>query len=268
MSVAETLTKLYSLQNKVILLSGAAGGITSVMARTLAGAGATMALCDVREDAIRALAAELPGSGHTVHGVDLLNCREIADCVDQVLTAHGRVNGLINGAGISKRIGMLDVEEDLYDRIMDVNLKAAFFLSQEVVRKSMRHTGGKILTMASYNSTSVCGGSSVYAVSKSGLLGLTRAMAVEWGQYNIQANALAPGFVETAMTTELKNDPVRHGRIQELTCCRRMAQPDELMGMTVLLMSSASSYMTGHVYNVDGGALIGGSPWPFPTQYS
>lgn len=267
MSVSDTLTNLYSLEGKVILLTGAAGGICSVMAQTLAGAGATMALCDVREDAVQELAGTLEGTGHTAHSVDLLDEASVSACVDAVLAAHGRIDGLINGAGISKRIGMLDVDRKLYDRIMDVNLTSAFFISQEVVRKSMRHTGGKILNIASYNSTSYCGGSSVYAISKSGLLGLTRAMAVEWGKFNIQANAIAPGFIETPLTTELKQDEVRYNRIIEMTCCRRMALPEELMGMTVLLMSPASSYMTGHVYNIDGGALIGGSPWPFPTQY-
>lgn len=267
MSVEATLKNLYSLEGKTILITGAAGGICSIMAKTLAGAGAVLALCDVREDAVNDLLTELEGTGHTAHAVNLLDRASISACLDEVLAAHGRVDGLINGAGVSKRIGMLDVDEDLYDRIMDINLKAAFFISQELVIKSMRHTGGKILNIASYNSTSVCGGSSVYAVSKSGLLGMTRAMAVEWGKFNIQANAIAPGFIETPLTAELKNDPVRHGRIVEMTCCRRMAQPEELMGMTLLLMSPASSYMTGHVYNVDGGALIGGSPWPFPTKY-
>ncbi|MCI8848777.1 MAG: SDR family oxidoreductase [Oscillibacter sp.] len=267
MSVEKTLKKLYSLENKVILLTGAAGGICSVMAQTLAGAGAVLALCDVQEEAVQNLCRSLEGTGHTAYRLDLLDRQDISACVSKALDTYGRIDGLINGAGISKRIGMLDVDDALYERIMDVNLKAAFFMSQEVVLKSMRHTGGKILNIASYNSTSVCGGSSVYAVSKSGLLGLTRSMAVEWGKFNIQANAIAPGFIDTPLTSELKEDPIRHGRIQEMTCCRRMARPEELMGMTVLLMSPASSYMTGHVYNVDGGALIGGSPWPFPTKY-
>lgn len=267
MSVEKTLKDLFSLDGRVILLTGAAGGICSVMARTLAGAGAALALCDVREDAVQALCAELEGEGHTAHRVDLLDQADISRCVDQVLQAHGRIDGVINGAGISKRLGLLDVEEDLYDRIMDVNLKSAFFLTQEVVRKSMRFTGGKILNIASYNSTSVCGGSSVYAMSKSAILGMTRSMAVEFGKYDIQANAIAPGFVATPLTKELEDDPIRYGRIVEMTCCRRMATPEELMGMTVLLMGPASSYMTGHVYNIDGGALIGGSPWPYPTKY-
>jgi len=267
MSIETTLKKMYSLEGRVILLTGACGGICSVMARTLAGAGATLALADVCGEALEALRPTLEGEGHTIHKVDLTRTEDITGCVEEVLNAHGRIDGLINGAGISKRLGMLDADEALYERIMSVNLKAAFLLSQEVVRRSMRHTGGKILNIASYNSTSYCGGSSIYAVSKSGLLGLTRAMAVEWGKFHIQANAIAPGFIRTPLTKELEDDPIRHGRIVEMTCCRRMAEPEELMGMTVLLMSPASSYMTGHVYNVDGGALIGGSPWPFPTGY-
>lgn len=267
MSIETTLKQLYSMEGKVVLLTGAGGGICSMMAQTLAGAGATMALCDVRKDVIEEQCRQLEGTGHTCHYVDLTSDESLVACVDEVIAAHGRVDVLINGAGVSKRIGMLDVDEKLYDLIMDINLRAAFRVAQEVVRKTMRFTGGKILNIASYNSTSVCGGSSVYAMSKSGILGLTRSMAVEWGKFNIQANAIAPGFIETPLTAELKNDPVRYNRIVDMTCCRRMAQPEELMGMTLLLVSPSSSYITGHVFNVDGGALIGAASWPFPTAY-
>ena len=92
-------------------------------------------------------------------------------------------------------------------------------------------------------------------------------MAVEWGKFNIQANAIAPGFIDTPLVQELKEDRTRMSVIEDLTCCRRMAQPSELMGMTVLLLSDASSYMTGQLYNVDGGAIAGGTPWYFPTNY-
>ena len=267
MSVETNLKNLYSLEGKIIMITGGAGAICGTMAQTLAGLGAAIAVCDVRKEAAEELLPQLEGSGHTAHGVDLTSKAEIDRCVDEVLAAHGRIDGLINGAGISKRLGMLDVSEELYDRIMDVNLKAAFFTSQAAVIKSMRHTGGKILNIASYNSTRYCGGSSVYALSKCGIVGLTRAQAVEFGRYGIQANAIAPGFVATPLTSNISEDEERFGYIKKLTCEQRMCSPSELMGATVLLMSKASSYITGQVYNVDGGALIGGTPWHYPTEY-
>ena len=267
MQVADKLKEMYSLEGKVVVITGAAGGICSEMARTAAQAGATLALCDIKLDSLKALAPTLEGTGHTVHQLDLQAVQQITDCVAEILRQHGRIDGLINGAGTSKRLGLLDVDETLYDAIMDVNLKAAFFMGQQVTLQSMRHTGGKIINIASYNSTRICGGSSVYGCAKSGILGLTRSMAVEWGKFNIQVNAIAPGFIDTPLVRELKEDKARMSIIEDLTCCRRMAKPSELMGMMVLLLSDASSYMTGQVYNVDGGALAGGTPWYFPTKY-
>ena len=267
MNVTEKLRRMYSLEGKVVVITGAAGGICSEMARTVAQAGATLAQCDIKMDSLSALLPTLEGTGHTAHQVDLRSVQQITDCVKEIVAQHGRIDGLINGAGTSKRLGFLDVDEELYDMIMDVNLKAAFFMGQQVTLQSMRHTGGKIINIASYNSTRICGGSSVYGCAKSGILGLTRSMAVEWGKFNIQANAIAPGFIDTPLVRELKEDRARMSVIEDLTCCRRMAKPEELMGMTVLLLSDASSYMTGQVYNVDGGAIAGGTPWYFPTKY-
>lgn len=267
MFIENNLKRLFSLEGKVIMITGGAGAICSAMAKTLAGLGARVATCDVRYEAAAEFLPQLEGTGHTAHGVNLMVRSEIDQCVDEVLAAHGRIDGLINGAGISKRLGMLDVDEELYDRIMDINLKAAYFTSQAVVIKTMRHTGGKILNIASYNSTRYCGGSSVYALSKCGIVGLTRAQAVEFGRYGIQSNAIAPGFVETPLTANISEDEARMSYIKKLTCEQRMCKPEELMGATVLLLSGASSYITGQVYNVDGGALIGGTPWPYPTEY-
>lgn len=267
MQISKKLKELYSLENKVIVITGAAGGICSEMARTAAQVGATLALCDINFAGLEALLPTLAGDGHTIYPLDLCSVQQIRDCVQQIVEKYGRIDGLVNGAGTSRRLGLLDIDEATYDEIMTVNLKAAFFMGQQVVLQAMRHTGGKIVNIASYNSTRICGGSSVYGCAKSGILGLTRSMAVEWGKFNIQANAIAPGFIDTPLVRELKEDRARMSVIEDLTCCRRMAQPSELMGMVVLLLSDASSYMTGQLYNVDGGALAGGTPWYFPTDY-
>jgi len=267
MPIAAALKNIYSLEGKVVLITGAAGGICSEICKAIASVGATVALADINGDGMKDIVSQMEGNGHSIHNTDLRSLDSITSTVGEVVKVHGRIDGLINGAAVSKRLGYLDVDEELYDKIMEINLKAAFFMGQQVVLQAMRHTGGKIVNLASYNSTRYSGGLSVYTCSKTGIVGLTRAMAAEWGKFNIQANAIAPGFTETPLTEPLKNDPERYDRVRTLTCSQRMAKPDELVGLTVLLLSEASSYMTGQMYNVDGGALIEGTPWGFPTNY-
>ncbi|MGI6669892.1 MAG: SDR family NAD(P)-dependent oxidoreductase [Acetivibrionales bacterium] len=172
---------------------------------------------------------------------------------------------LVNCAGINKREGFLDVEESTYDRIMNVNLKGVFFLTQEVVRRSMRHTGGKIINIGSYNSTGVLGGVSVYGATKSAVAALTRSMAVEWAKFNIQANCIAPGHILTDLTKVTWENEHRANYLRERIAAERPGRPEEIVGLLLLLASDASSYMTGHLFNVDGGALVGGKPWQFDT---
>ena len=200
MSMSENLKKLFSLKGKVVLLTGAVGGIGSELARGMAGVGADMALADLTIAPIDQLIGELDGENHAAFALDIRNLDSIRQLVSDVLERYGRIDVLVNCAGINKREGFLDVEESTYDRIMDINLKGLYFLTQAVVRESMMKTGGKIINMASYNSTSMLGGVSVYGATKSAVAALTRSMAVEWAKFNIQANAIAPGHILTNLT--------------------------------------------------------------------
>jgi gluconate 5-dehydrogenase len=267
MSIPEYLEKLFSLQGKVVLLTGAAGGIGSELARGLAGAGAEMALADLAMPALQAIADELGEGGHFPFVLDVSDMDSIHRCVGDVLFRYGRIDVLINCAGINKREGFLDVEESTYDRIMDVNLKGLYFLSQAVVRESMMKTGGKIINMASYNSTSMLGGVSVYGASKSAVAALTRSMAIEWAKFNIQANAIAPGHILTPLTAVTWANEHRAGYLRERIAAERPGLPAELVGIAILLASGASGYITGDLINVDGGAIAGGKPWQFDTKY-
>lgn len=265
--MSDYLNKLFSLENKTILLTGAAGGIGQELAKGLAAAGARMILADISGDAVQQLAQNLPGAGHLPVVLDVGRLDQLASGIDSILEKTGRIDVLINCAGINKREGLLDVTEETYDRIMKVNLKGVFFLTQLVVKKSMMHTGGRVINIGSYNCTSMLGGVSVYGASKSGVAALTRSMAIEWAKFNILANCIAPGHIITPLTEPTWAHPQRAPYLRERIALGRPGKPEELVGLTILLASDASGYMTGQLYNIDGGALAGGQPWPYDTAY-
>jgi gluconate 5-dehydrogenase len=267
MSISENLEKIFSLKDKVVLLTGAAGGIGSELAKGLAGVGANMALADLAMPPLESLISELGAGDHSGYVLDIRSLDAINQAVTDVLAHYGRIDVLINCAGINKREGFLDVEESTYDRIMAINLKGVFFLTQAVVRQSMIKTGGKIINLASFNSTAMLGGVSVYGATKSAIAALTRSMAIEWAKFNIQANAIAPGHILTPLTAVTWANEHRANYLRERIAAERPGRPDELIGITIMLASNASSYMTGDLINVDGGAIAGGKPWDFDTRY-
>ena len=226
-----------------------------------------MVLTDISMASLDRLIGEMAPGNHTALYLDVSDLDSIHSCVEEVLKEYRRIDILVNCAGINKREGFLDVEESTYDRIMNVNLKGVFFLTQEVVRRSMRHTGGKIINIGSYNSTGMLGGVSVYGATKSAIAALTRSMAVEWAKFNIQANCIAPGHILTDLTKVTWENEHRANYLRERIAAERPGNPEEIVGLLLLLASDASSYMTGHLFNVDGGALIGGKPWQFDTKY-
>ena len=267
--VQKNLAELFSLEGKVVMLTGAVGGIGAVLAKGLVGVGADMALCDIAEDSLTALCDEIRGAGGSacVCLMDMLDTGSIREGVARVIREKGRVDVLINCAGINKRDGFLDVTEEQYDRIMGVNLKGLYFLSQEVAKHMVKAKKGNIINIASHNSVGMLGGCSVYGASKSAVTALTRSMAVEWAQYGIRANAIAPGHILTPLTQVTWDDPRRAEYLTERIAMRRPGTPEELVGITVMLASDASSYMSGMMVHVDGGCLAGGSPWPYDTKY-
>ena len=267
--VAENLEKMFGLTGKKILLTGAAGGIGEALAEGLAGAGGEMLLCDIAEERLAALTDKIKSGGGRAAGfyMDVSKTESIRTAVGAIIDHSTRVDVLINCAGINKREGFLDVTEETYDFIMDINLKGIYFLSQEVAKHMMAQKSGNIINVASHNSVGMLGGCSVYGASKSAVTALTRSMAVEWAQYGIRANAIAPGHILTQLTTVTWEHPERSVYLRERIAMRRPGTPDELVGVVVMLASDASSYMSGMMIHVDGGCLAGGSPWPYDTKY-
>jgi NAD(P)-dependent dehydrogenase (short-subunit alcohol dehydrogenase family) len=263
LNVNQTLNRLFSLEGKTILVTGAAGGIFSEIAKGMAGAGGEIALCDVNAEGLREAEEAIRAEGGKAYGVplDLLDVESIKSCVETVMRRSGRVDVLVNGAGINKRVPVLDGDGETFDRIIGVNLKGPYLLSQEVAKRMMGQGGGSIVNVTSYNAFMMLGGCGVYGASKSGVVAMTRAQAVEWAKYGIRSNAIAPGHIRTPLTEPLWSHPVRSKYLLDRIAMARPGNPEDLLGMAILLASDASRYMTGQTYVVDGGCLSGGQPW-------
>jgi NAD(P)-dependent dehydrogenase (short-subunit alcohol dehydrogenase family) len=269
MSIENNLKNLFSLEGKVVLLTGAAGGIGTELAKGMAGIGAVMCNCDIDKKRLAELdeAIKVEGGKSASYILDVTDKENIKSCVSSIITDHGQIDVLINCAGINKREGFLDVEEDTYDKIMAINLKGVFLLTQVVVPHMIEKKYGSIINMGSHNVVGMLGGVSIYGATKSGVAAFTRSMAIEWAKYNIRANCICPGHILTPLTTVTWEHPTRGDYLRDRIAMRRPGNPEELLGLTVLLASDASSYMTGMNYHIDGGCLAGGTPWDYDTKY-
>lgn len=269
MRVADNLEKYFSLEGKTVLFTGAAGGIGSAVARGLAMAGAKVALCDINEENLKAVKEQIvkDGGEASCHILNVTDMENIKSCVTEVAEKYGHIDVLVNCAGINKREGLVDVDEQTYDRIMAINLKGTFFVSQAVAPYMKEQNGGSIINIGSHNTGSILGGCAVYGATKCGVLSLTRTMAVEWAKYNIRANCVSPGHIKTALTVPTWEHPVRSKYLLDRISLDRPGYPEDIVGICVLLASEASSYITGAEIRVDGGCIAGGKPWPYDTQF-
>lgn len=269
-TIGNNLEKLFSLEGKVILATGAAGGIGEQLCKGLASVGGTVAICDLDVNAAQRHVDEILAQGGraAAYRMNVADKASIKACVDAVIRDFGEIHVLANIAGINKREGLLDVEEETYDRLMNVNLKGTFLVSQEVVKHMIAQgKGGSVINIGSHNDQAMLAGCSVYGATKSGVVALTRAMAIEWAKHGIRANAISPGHILTPLSQVTWDHPTRSAYLRERIAMRRPGTPSELVGMCVLLASDASSYMSGEAYHIDGGCLCGGAPWDYDTKY-
>lgn len=263
LDVAAGLKELFSLEGKVIAVTGAAGGIFSEVSKGMAKVGGSMALCDFNMDGLKSVEKEIEEFGGTAKSfaIDMTSLDSIHTCVEQIVQKYGRIDVLVNGAGINKRVKLLYGDEETFDRIVAVNLKGVHFLSQEVAKHMKETGGGSVINVTSYNSVMMLGGCGVYGATKSGVAALTRAQAIEWAEFGIRSNAICPGHISTPLTEPLWTDPVRSKFLLERIAMNRPGKPADLLGIAILLASDASGYMSGMMYHVDGGCLAGGQPW-------
>ncbi len=248
----------FKLDGKVALVTGSAQGLGQAMAQALAEAGADVVVLD-RRDPVETCAA-IAAIGRRVHalqrdlrGMTAAAARTIvAECVARM----GRLDIVVNNAGIIRRAAALDFAEDDWNAVLDINLSSTFYLSQAAARHFVdAGQGGKLINIASV--LSFQGGVLVpsYAAAKSGIAGLTRALANEWAGLGINVNAIAPGYLETEVTAGLRADPARSTAVLARIPAGRWGDPSDLKGVVVFLASDASAYVHGAIISVDGGWL-------------
>ncbi len=246
----------FKLDGRVAIVTGCNTGLGQGMALALAQAGADIVGVNVAApDDTRAL-IEATGRRFLDLRANLSDVSSIADLVTQALALTGRVDILVNNAGIIRREDALNFTEKDWDDVVDLNLKSVFFFSQAVARQFMAQgTGGKIINVASM--LSYQGGVRVpsYTASKSGVMGITRALANEWAKHGINVNAIAPGYMATDNTTALRADEARNAAILERIPAGRWGVPADMAGPVVFLASDAANYVNGYTVAVDGGWL-------------
>lgn len=247
----------FRLDGKVAIVTGAERGLGRAMATALAQAGADIVgVSSAGGSGETAAAVQVAGGKYFPIRANLSSIEPVQRIVDTALAAFGRIDILVNNAGIITRNDSIDFTEKEWDDVMNVNLKSAFFLCQAVARQFIaQNTGGKIINIASM--LSFQGGIRVpsYTASKSGIKGVTMLMANEWAKHGICVNAIAPGYMATDNTTQLRADEKRNAEILGRIPAGRWGQPEDLGGAVVFLASPASDYVNGYTLAVDGGWL-------------
>ena len=246
---------LFSLAGRVAAVTGASSGLGRAIAGFLAAAGADLVLVARRESGLAAAAAEVEAQGRRAAAAlaDLTRLDEIDDLAARLAAPFGAPVVLVNAAGVNLREAAEAITPASWARTLDLNLAAPFFLARALV-PGMRAAGyGRIVNIASLQSSRAFPKGLAYGASKGGVVQLTRAMAEAWSRHGVNANAIAPGFFPTDLTAPVFSDPERAARAAESTAIGRNGEPRDLAGAAVFLAAPASAYITGQTLYVDGG---------------
>lgn len=245
----------FDLTGKGALVTGANTGIGQAIAVALAEAGADVAVAGRSEPSETLAAIAATGRKAVNIKADLSSIEPVGRVIDEAVAGLGKVDILVNNAGIIRRDDLLQFSEEDWDAVIDTNLKTLFFLSQAAAKGMVERGGGKIVNIASL--LTFQGGIRVpsYAAAKSGVSGVTKAMANELAPRGVQVNAIAPGYITTNNTAALVADETRNRQILERIPTGRWGRPEDIAGAAVFLASQASDYVTGQILAVDGGWL-------------
>jgi len=250
-------SKMKLLENKKALITGAARGIGKAIALAYAKNGADVAITDLRiDDDAHALVKELEGYGvrAKAYASDASSYEDSEKVIAEVLQDFGGIDILVNNAGITRDNLLMRMSEADWDLIIKVNLKSVFNMTKAIQRSMLKQRSGSIINMSSVVGLSGNAGQSNYSASKAGLIGFTKSIAKEFGSRGIRCNAVAPGYIETAMTGQL-TDEQREAWVKTIPL-RRSGKPEDVADICIFLGSGLSSYVTGQVISVDGGMHV------------
>lgn len=257
---------LFSVENRVVLVSGGSRGIGRSLAEGMARRGARVFISGRDADTLQQTVHEISTPSNRVESIvcDVSQPDQIPSMVDTVIQKAGRIDSLLNVAGINIRKRVEDYTVEEFDKILDINMKGAFLVAQAVGRRLIaQNSGGTIINVDSLNSFRPLKAVQPYAMSKAAVSAMTRGMAMEWGEHNIRVNAIAPGFILTDLTNKLWSNPTMQAWNDANCPLKRLGQPEDLIGTAVFLISDASKFLTGQVIYVDGGITCG-MQWPIP----
>jgi len=244
------------LKDQVALITGGARGIGREIALVLAREGADIALFDVNPQQLEVTVGELRGLGRRAEGltVDVTDGVQVEDGVGKVLDKLGRIDILINNAGITKDGLLIRMDDAQWDRVLNINLRGTFLCTRAVAKHMLKQRRGRIVSIASIVGLIGNPGQANYAASKAGVIGLTKSVAKELASRSITCNAIAPGFIKTEMTEALPEQAKQ--RLQEAIPMGSLGEPRDVANAALFLVSDAARYITGHVLVVDGGLAM------------
>ncbi len=258
---------LFSVDDQVVVVSGGSRGIGRAIAQGFAERNAQVVVTGRDEKTLVATADEISTGKHRTRPLvcDVADSGAIRAAVSHVMEDFGRIDTLVNCAGVNRRKPAIEVSEGDYDFILDINLKGAFIMSQEVGRHMIAAGSGSQINIASLNTDRPLKNVLPYAMSKAGMAQMTRGLAMEWGGSGVRVNALCPGFILTDLTRKLWSNPTMQAWNEANTPQRRLGQPEDMTGTAIFLASPASAFLTGQILYVDGGFTAGWS-WPIPAS--
>lgn len=254
------------LSGRVALVTGASSGLGTQFAKTLAASGAAVVLAGRRIERLKTLRAEIEASGGDAHVVtlDVTDHDSIKSAVAHAETEMGTIDILVNNSGVSTTQKLTDVTPEDYDYVMDTNTKGAFFVAQEVGKRMLARakgaapgtfTGGRIVNIASAAGLKVMGQIGVYCMSKAAVIHMTRAMALEWGTYGINVNAICPGYIDTEINHHVWQTD-RGQKLINMLPRKRVGQPHDLDVVLMMLCSNESHFVNGAVIQADDGFAV------------
>lgn len=255
--------KLFSVEDQVVLVAGASRGIGRALAEGFAERDAKVIIAGREAATLKQTAGEISKGRHAVafEVCDVAKPEDVAKLVDGVVKKHGQIDTLVSVAGVNKRMKAEDYKLDEYDWIVNINLRGAFVIAQTVGRHMLERGRGAIINVDSLNTYAPLKGVTPYAMSKAGVLMMTRALANEWGSRGVRVNSIAPGFFPTALAKKMWEQEKMVNWAKTNTPMGKLGDVKELVGAAIFLASPASAFVSGQTVRVDGG-FTAGINWP------